>query len=386
MNELTKILTENIHQRLIGSVNSLIKNPKRNFYLLDKESTIPNIIFDKVEKKDPKTILVIDDLTCEIAREFPNAEVTLALSSYRVPDSDSVLCSIIKDRIERYFSVVKKEIKVVWLKEIYNMKNKFDLIIANPPYGSIGAEITAEIVNNIDFNEYINLLPMSDYAKGNVDIVKHISRINDIEDAFADAAVTTAVAIILKTPVNSISADQLKLSMKDFGILNKFFRKQLNLNYDLPIRQRNFRGMENRFAVAIGRRDASHGHLPYSRNTKEYLFNVGQIDQAEYESRAAERHHGKLTGNLTSDPIFFKTKVEAENYRDFIYSKDGFRFISMIWTTYSTDSSQAYEDCFPRVDWTHPWTVEEILADYGYTPDEIKEVMEDLKNYKYFNK
>ena len=37
---------------------------------------------------------------------------------------------------------------------------------------------------------------------------------------------------------------------------------------------------------------------------------------------------------------------------------------------------------FPKVDWTHPWTVEEILADYGYTEDEIKEVMEDLKNFK----
>ena len=36
----------------------------------------------------------------------------------------------------------------------------------------------------------------------------------------------------------------------------------------------------------------------------------------------------------------------------------------------------------PKVDWTRSWTVEEILKDYGYTEDEIKEVMEDLKNFK----
>ena len=37
---------------------------------------------------------------------------------------------------------------------------------------------------------------------------------------------------------------------------------------------------------------------------------------------------------------------------------------------------------FPKVDWTRSWTVEEILKDYGYTEGEIKEVMEDLKNFK----
>jgi hypothetical protein len=171
--------------------------------------------------------------------------------------------------------------------------------------------------------------------------------------------------------------------IKDFGILNKFFRKNARSNYILPIRRRNFRGMESRFAVAIGHRDASNGHLPYSRHTAEYLFNTNQIDQAEYKSRVPAHLHGKPTGDLTSDPIFFVTKAEADNYKDFIYSEDGFRFTSMIWTTYSTDSSGAYEDCFPRVDWSRPWSVEEILTDYGYTEDEIKEVMENLKNYKY---
>ena len=259
----------------------------------------------------------------------------------------------------------------------------FDLVIANPPYGSIGANITTTIIDSLDFDEFVNLLPMSDYAKGSTDVAKHIDSITDIEDGFEDAAVTTAIAKISKKPVNDVSADKLKLLMKDFGILNGFFKKNAASDYALPIRQRKFKGMDNRFAVAIGHRDAAHGHLPYSKNTNEYLFNMNQIDQTEYEKRVAETLRGKPTGNLTSDPIFFETKAEAENYKDFIYSEDGFRFTSMLWSTYSTDSSQAYEDCFPRVDWTRPQTVESILRDYGYSEDEIKEVMEDLKNYKY---
>ena len=45
------------------------------------------------------------------------------------------------------------------------MSIKFDIVIANPPYGSIGANITKNIIDNIDFNEYVNLLPANDYKR-----------------------------------------------------------------------------------------------------------------------------------------------------------------------------------------------------------------------------
>jgi uncharacterized protein (DUF433 family) len=37
---------------------------------------------------------------------------------------------------------------------------------------------------------------------------------------------------------------------------------------------------------------------------------------------------------------------------------------------------------FPKVDWTRTWTVEEILADYNYTEDEIKAIIKDLSKFK----
>lgn len=40
---------------------------------------------------------------------------------------------------------------------------------------------------------------------------------------------------------------------------------------------------------------------------------------------------------------------------------------------------------FSKVDWTRFLMVEEILKEYKYIDEEIKEVMEDLKNFKGMN-
>ena len=80
--------------------------------------------------------------------------------------------------------------------------------------------------------------------------------------------------------------------------------------------------------------------------------------------------------------VKFNTEVEKQNAVNFMYSVDGFRFISKLFRALNTDSTLPLERFFPRVDWTRAWTVEEILADYGYTQKEIAEVMADLPNFK----
>jgi hypothetical protein len=65
-----------------------------------------------------------------------------------------------------------------------------------------------------------------------------------------------------------------------------------------------------------------------------------------------------------------------------MYSKDGFRFLSKVFTAVNVDSTINLGKIFPKVDWTKPQTVESILKDYGYTPSEIEEVVVDLANFK----
>ena len=86
-------------------------------------------------------------------------------------------------------------------KEVLNnMRDKhFDLIIANPPYAKVGAEITKFIVDSIDYDEFINLLPANDYTrvKG---LINHVdmTSLKKVESGFEDAAVDTWVARVVK--------------------------------------------------------------------------------------------------------------------------------------------------------------------------------------------
>lgn len=65
-----------------------------------------------------------------------------------------------------------------------------------------------------------------------------------------------------------------------------------------------------------------------------------------------------------------------------MYSDNGFRFMSKLFTSMNVDSYCSADKFLPKVDWTRSWTVEEILAYYGYTQKEIDEVMNDLVNFK----
>lgn len=272
--------------------------------------------------------------------------------------------------------------------EVEELNMKFNLIISNPPYGKIGAEITDCIRENVDYDLFINLLPLTDYSKASAELPKYVipGTASTIDrGAFEDARVTTAICAISKEVQNpQATAETLKLCSGNFGILNKFFERNTKVDYKLPIRRRNFNGMDDKYPVAIHRRDAANGHLPYTK-TPEWKFNIGNISQEEYAKERAELYKGQLTGNLTSDPIFFDTKAEADNYKNFIYSKDGFRFTSMVWSTYKTDSSEAFEKCFPRVDWSKAQTVQSILKLYNYTDEEIAEVISELDDYKVGN-
>ena len=122
--------------------------------------------------------------------------------------------------------------------------------------------------------------------------------------------------------------------------------------------------------------------MPYSKNCDSYKWNVEKsITADELISRHnIYKQYGTLRVSLNA--IEFSTPTEKDNFTAFVYSDSGFRFISKIFTSINCDSNIELTNVFPKVDWTREWTVEEILADYGYTEKEIKEVMDDLANFK----
>ena len=81
------------------------------------------------------------------------------------------------------------------IKELLDMsKNKkIDLIIANPPYKQ-GNKITNTIIANVDFDEYINLMPVK-YYNGN-DLYKHVEELKLVDPKlFKDASITKNLCV-----------------------------------------------------------------------------------------------------------------------------------------------------------------------------------------------
>ena len=59
--------------------------------------------------------------------------------------------------------------------------------------------------------------------------------------------------------------------------------------------------------------------------------------------------------------------------------------MSKVFTAVNIDGFITLSKVFPKVNWEKPQTVESILLDYNYTPAEIAEILDDLKNYRYMD-
>lgn len=351
---------------------------------------IADKVIAKLSKLDKdKTIVIINDITLQMVDKLLEAgykNIYLAFGSFNKDGTiskDKTVYNIMKAVIENN---IKEKLNAISLEEIFNMR--IDGIIANPPYGSTGANIVYTIREKIDYECFVNLLPANDYKRNKTkDLFNYQSEMEPINDGFDDAAVTTHLALISKTKANSMTEAEFTVSQYIDKSLNKFFielikRKNYALDNSItPLRLTTESAKLNpSTSIIIGMREVNHKHLPYSKNCDTYKWNVLKSITI---NDIVNLHPEKKTANeFTHQFIVFNTAAEKDNMANFMYSTNGFKFISKLFTAVNIDSATKAAKVFPKVDWTRSWTVEEILKDYGYTEDEIKEVMEDLKNFK----
>ena len=267
---------------------------------------------------------------------------------------------------------IGKTIKIRKINKSMKLKKHFDIVIANPPYGKIGAQITKRILEEVAYEQYINLLPANDYKRV-PELWNYIISMVPVKDGFVDAAVTTHIADISKNKVNNWSKEDFEVKQYIQTKLIKYLclnNTKKHYALDTAKHEQTDLSIDTKCTYVFGHRDLNHGYLPYKGINYRYNY-IEDIDiKYMIENSSNDNYYVK-----------FKTPVEKQNFRSFLsHNNAGYLFFKYLCYTLNVDShfSARY---FPKVDWTKSWTVEEILKEYNYTDGEIEEVIKDLGNF-----
>ena len=326
-----------------------------------------------------KRVLLINNFDESVKNflEFQTGKenVDIIYESFDIEDKKELqdaLGEYIKDELKKRYTP-KQRVDLISNEIVMDKpNNRYDIVIANPPYGKIGNEITKAVVDNIDYGVFVNLLPANDYRRFHKEDALwqyvDINSMRPVVDGFKDAAVTTMMCRVNKDRAYYISEAEFEIENYIDDSLKKYFyenRKRVHYIWDCS----------KTFILML--RDMNHKHLPYKKDCTTYKWNVEESIDMNY---LIENHNTRDNRFFISQCVF-NTSQEKRNFAKFVYSPDGFRFISKLFTAVNCDGTIKMH-VLPKVDWTRPQTVESILKDYGYTPSEIEEVVADLANFK----
>lgn len=257
---------------------------------------------------------------------------------------------------------------------------EMDLIIANPPYGSIGTNITKVIVNEIKFIDFINLLPLKDY---DLDLGRHINFNNILTFAphsFADADILTHAVKINKN-IDTTITNNKELCAKAFTLDKPLikFMKANTLKYHYAIDNNKLWVKTN-----IVKTSFIFHHL---RAISQHSCGMDKLETDSVANAYNFRNEIKAEILKTSGAsafrvIQFNTVEEKINFVNFY--KENRNFINRLIVNQFV-GIRDYSACFPKVDWTKSdWTVEKILKEVAnYSDQEIKDVL-DTMNKDYY--
>lgn len=246
-------------------------------------------------------------------------------------------------------------------EELINLDMEFDIIIANPPY-EMGNQITKNILENVTFGTYVNLMPLSRYKKDELyKKIKDITILAIGEAGFDDAATAPHICE-LKSDYNN------QLTYKDIQLFTynqkwiKYYKENLKreASWECFYRVEASHPIKNTFLLTV--RTGVDG-VHKTKNCLDYTWNIENICD-----------YSKFPKSTGAQAIFstFKTNAERENIISWWYQSKIASDLVCGLNRQSLSESYAF---LPKVDWTRPWTDEQILKDYGYSDEEITEIL-----------
>ena len=273
-----------------------------------------------------------------------------------------------------YIDAVEKNLYYFYnTDEVLKMCKKFDYIIANPPY-AMGNDLTKTVIENVEFGKYINLMPASKY-KGK-ELYRYVESIDKLDDNFEGACIgdSLTVATMSKIADTFSSFEELEMCKAD-NKFKKFYRANINrttsykigLYYTKPEKEEYSQNTD--FFVYL--RAAANG---VDMSGGAFDWNNKLKSEEELQSYIIRWYESKQTC-VCGQFILFNTPTEKDNFTNYWY-RNGTSGLCHKLLKGLNKSSGTITPAIPRVDWSHPWTDEEILKEYGYTEEEIKEILE----------
>lgn len=363
-------------RRLVDNLSAIAKQIKREyFYMSDK---CLDTIISRVPK-DVESVLVVDDAGLQVVRKLYDLgikDVTLTFYTYDKEDIFDNFVYIINNTFRDL------NVKLVSFREAVKMK--FDLVISNPPYGKIGAQITKKIIDDVDYKDFINLLPANDYLKAD-GVFNYVKTIEHIPGFGEDANVLPTICEIVKNNLHNYSKLDIYTKLSSNDLTYKYFSENnkrenvVEFDEDTTIQDLDFSD-KLIFGVKVSANAKDHSDSCNIQGSAKGIIYAINNKFKTLADHYAKRKSKALWGVI----LKFNSSIERDNAFKFIYSDESGRFCNMLITSMHKDNMNAREHSywFPKVDWTREWTVEEILREYDYTNEEIKEVIEDLENFK----
>ena len=341
-------------------------------YFVFTGNTIDDII-KMIQNKAAKDAIVVDDLGLQIVdRLFHEGLKHITLILARLPKE---LFHFISDLIKRTFPNIKIDIKHI--EEVDHMKT--DLLISNPPYGKIGAEITKKIIGTVDFKEYINLEPGNDYfINDNYKYIDQTMKPVIVRGAFADVnrAIAPAICKIINTENGlTVTGARLLVSIQneDQNVYKALSELWLNTE-------------KTYLKFTQSKKD-----LEYDEDT--FVFNPGAFDISNKYFAVAQRE--KWTAS-TEYNIYHKDAIGHINlpkakvrgclqFKKLAYSELGLKMFKL-WFTSSPEGWGFANGMFADIDYSDCLTWNDVFTKLNVSEDNQKVLIDAAEKFELNNK
>lgn len=350
-----------------------IKSDKKSDtdYFVMSGNTVEDII-NAYQNKNAKSALVIDDLGLQVINRLKQEGVTdITLCLTRIPEK---MFALTKARIKKTFKDFN--INIISLEELTYMK--VDLVIANPPYGKIGADIVKTIRTKVAFKEWVNLEPGNDYfTNDNYKYIDPLFKPIIRRGAFTDVNRAIAPAICkLTTTENKLTTTgaRLLISIQNENELLYKALSELWLHVELV------------------------GSLTFTRKSLEYsdeyfIFNSGGFDISNRYLAVSERLNWtnstnynifKIAANTVSGSPAAKIKGCLQ-FKKLIYSELGLKMIKL-WFSSSPEGwgfgGKLGAGMFADIDYSDCLTWNDVFTKLNVSEDNQKVLIEAAEKFE----